>query len=62
MKICKSLVMGNCIRLLHAKLRYTARFTAGVFIETFSMKRFANFKKIQTFQLRISKNGCRIKF
>ena len=54
--------MGNCIRLLLAKLRYTARFTAGVFIETFSMKCFADFSKFQTFQLRISKNGYRIKF
>ena len=32
------------------------------FIKTFSIKCFADFSKFQIFQLRISKNGCRIKF
>ena len=50
-KICKSLAMGNCIRLLLAKLRYAARFTAGVFHWNFFHEMFCRFFKILNFSI-----------
>ena len=54
----KSLVMGNCIRLLLAKLRYFIGFTAGVF---FLLKLFLP-KILNFFQLRFQKNGRKSNF
>ena len=48
-KVYKSLVIGNCIRLLLAKLRYTARFTAGVFHWNFFHEMFCRFFKNSKF-------------
>ena len=52
--------MGNCIRLLLAKL--VVEFTAGVFRSNYFLKYLADFSKFEIFQLRISKNGFKIKF